>query len=97
MSDATPAITPTTEMPVITPMTACLRLARRYRDAMKSSNLTVSSCRLPVYQHIIPAVTAHKLGGPMPLIWLIIVSGILGWLLGLATSFLVRRRLRRER
>jgi uncharacterized integral membrane protein len=31
------------------------------------------------------------------LIWLIIVSGILGWLLGLATSFLVRRRLRRER
>ena len=31
------------------------------------------------------------------LIWLIIVSGILGWLVGLATSFLVRRRMRRDR
>jgi len=31
------------------------------------------------------------------LIWLIVVSGFLGWLLGLATSFLVRRRLHRDR
>jgi uncharacterized integral membrane protein len=31
------------------------------------------------------------------LIWLIIVSGILGWILGLATSYLVRRRTRRQR
>ena len=32
------------------------------------------------------------------LIWLIVVSGFLGWLLGLATSFLLRRRrLRRDR
>ena len=31
------------------------------------------------------------------LILLIIVSGILGWLVGLATSFLVRRRMRRDR
>jgi uncharacterized integral membrane protein len=31
------------------------------------------------------------------LVWLIIVSGFLGWLLGIATSFLIRRRLRRER
>ena len=31
------------------------------------------------------------------LIWLIIVSGILGWLVGLGITFLVRRRLRRER
>jgi hypothetical protein len=39
ISDATPAATPTTEIPVMMPMTACLRLARRYRVAMKSSNL----------------------------------------------------------
>jgi uncharacterized integral membrane protein len=31
------------------------------------------------------------------LIWLIIVSGVLGWFCGLATSFLVRRRTRRAR
>ena len=32
------------------------------------------------------------------LIWLIVVSGFLGWLLGLATSFLLRRRrVRRDR
>ena len=31
------------------------------------------------------------------LVWLIIVSGFLGWLVGIVTSFLVRRRLRRER
>jgi len=35
--------------------------------------------------------------GHHKLIWLIVVSGFLGWLLGLATSFLLRRRLRRER
>src|SRR5437588_7125803 len=35
--DATPAATPAMEIPVITPITACLRLARRYRDAMKNS------------------------------------------------------------
>src|SRR6478609_11971619 len=39
-SEATPAVTPTTEIAVITPITACLRLARRYRAATKSSNLT---------------------------------------------------------
>jgi uncharacterized integral membrane protein len=31
------------------------------------------------------------------LIWLIVVTGFLGWLLGLATSYLVRRRTRRPR
>jgi uncharacterized integral membrane protein len=31
------------------------------------------------------------------LIWLILVSALTGWLLGLATSFLVRRRTRRQR
>jgi uncharacterized integral membrane protein len=30
-------------------------------------------------------------------IWLIIISGLLGWFCGLATSFLVRRRTRRPR
>ena len=30
-------------------------------------------------------------------IWLIIVSGILGWFCGLATSYLIRRRTRRPR
>ena len=30
-------------------------------------------------------------------IWLIIVSGILGWMCGIATSFLLRRRTRRPR
>jgi uncharacterized integral membrane protein len=29
-------------------------------------------------------------------VWLIIVSALAGWVLGLATSFLVRRRLRRS-
>src|SRR5579884_939714 len=37
ISDATPAATPAIEIPVITPMTACLRLARRYREATNSS------------------------------------------------------------
>src|ERR1700722_8494956 len=37
MSAATPAATPAIEMPVITPMTACRRFARRYRAAMNSS------------------------------------------------------------
>src|SRR5579871_559286 len=36
-SEATPAATPTTEMPVMMPMNACLLFARRYRDAMKIS------------------------------------------------------------
>jgi uncharacterized integral membrane protein len=31
------------------------------------------------------------------LIWLIVVSAITGWVLGLATSYLVRRRTRRPR
>ena len=31
------------------------------------------------------------------LIWLIIVSAIVGWLWGLATSYLIRRRTRRPR
>jgi uncharacterized integral membrane protein len=30
-------------------------------------------------------------------IWLIIVSGLLGWFCGLATSYLIRRRTRRPR
>src|SRR6476661_10068663 len=37
--EATPAVTPMTEMIVMTPITACRRLARRYRAATKSSNL----------------------------------------------------------
>jgi uncharacterized integral membrane protein len=32
-----------------------------------------------------------------PLIWLVIVSAVTGWVLGIATSFLVRRRTRRPR
>lgn len=31
------------------------------------------------------------------LIWLIVISAITGWVLGIATSFLVRRRTRRPR
>ena len=31
------------------------------------------------------------------LIWLIVVSAIAGWILGLATNYLVRRRTRRQR
>jgi uncharacterized integral membrane protein len=31
------------------------------------------------------------------LIWLIVISAVTGWTLGLATSFLVRRRTRRPR
>ena len=38
-SEATPAATPATEMPVMMPMKACLLFARKYRDAIKSSNL----------------------------------------------------------
>src|SRR5262245_52958272 len=43
ISEATPAVTPMTEITVITPITACRRLARRYRAATKSSNLTPDS------------------------------------------------------
>ena len=35
--EATPAATPTIEMPVMMPMKACLLFARKYRVAMKSS------------------------------------------------------------
>jgi len=35
--------------------------------------------------------------GEHRLIWLIIVCGFLGWLLGLGTTFLLRRRQRRHR
>ena len=31
------------------------------------------------------------------LIWLIVVTGFLGWVLGIATSYLIRRRTRRPR
>ena len=34
--------------------------------------------------------------GDHRLIWLIVVSGFLGWILGLATSFQLRRRRRRR-
>src|ERR671925_98436 len=39
ISEATPAATPAMEIAVITPMKACRRLARKYREATKSSNL----------------------------------------------------------
>ena len=39
--EATPAVTPSTEMAVIKPTTACRRRALRYRIAMKSSNRTL--------------------------------------------------------
>jgi uncharacterized integral membrane protein len=35
--------------------------------------------------------------GDHRLIWLIVISGFLGWLCGMATSFLLRRRTRRAR
>jgi uncharacterized integral membrane protein len=31
------------------------------------------------------------------LIWLVIISGLIGWISGLATSYLIRRRRRRPR
>jgi uncharacterized integral membrane protein len=31
------------------------------------------------------------------LIWLIIISGLIGWISGIATSYLIRRRTRRPR
>src|SRR6478735_5667344 len=46
-SEATPAVTPMTEMIVITLITACRRLARRYRAATKSSNLMPPSQAIP--------------------------------------------------
>jgi len=42
INDATPAATPTTEIPVMIPMNAWRRLARRYRDAMKNSKRMAS-------------------------------------------------------
>src|SRR5438270_730875 len=41
ISEATPAATPAIEITVITPTTAWRRLARKYREAMKSSNRTL--------------------------------------------------------
>jgi uncharacterized integral membrane protein len=35
--------------------------------------------------------------GDHRLIWLIVISGLLGWLFGMGTSYLVRRRARRAR
>jgi uncharacterized integral membrane protein len=35
--------------------------------------------------------------GDHRLIWLIVISGFLGWLFGMGTSFLLRRRARRAR
>jgi hypothetical protein len=32
-----------------------------------------------------------------PLLWIVVVSGIAGWVLGIATSALIRRRTRRPR
>ena len=46
MSEATPAATPTIEMPVMMPMKACLLFARRYRAAINSSNLIWGSLAL---------------------------------------------------
>src|SRR5262249_24016721 len=43
INDATPAATPTMEITVITLITACRRLARRYRAATKNSNFTAAS------------------------------------------------------
>jgi uncharacterized integral membrane protein len=31
------------------------------------------------------------------LIWLVIISGLIGWISGIATSYLIRRRTRRPR
>jgi uncharacterized integral membrane protein len=31
------------------------------------------------------------------LIWLVIISGLIGWIAGIATSYLIRRRTRRPR
>ena len=31
-----------------------------------------------------------------PLLWIVVVSGIAGWILGIATSVLIRRRTRRQ-
>src|SRR5689334_11764771 len=43
ISAATPAATPTIEIRVIREITACLRLALRYRIATRSSNFTLPS------------------------------------------------------
>ena len=71
---ATPAATPATEMAVITPTTACRRLARRYRAAMKSSKRMalmhdrIGRCRVLVTvedaqrHHVLTGIGNRQLG-----------------------------------
>src|ERR1700683_517585 len=52
-SEATPAATPAMEMPVIMPITAWRRLARKYRDATKSSKrIEAISCQPSAFSQI---------------------------------------------
>ena len=78
------------------------RLRRTHRGGLWAATFAAIAVLVYILLLIVEnshPVTVHYVFGTghTRLIWLIIVSGILGWLLGLATSFLVRRRLRRER
>jgi uncharacterized integral membrane protein len=45
----------------------------------------------PVHVHYVFGTSRTRL------IWLVIISGLVGWIAGLATSYLIRRRTRRPR
>jgi uncharacterized integral membrane protein len=45
----------------------------------------------PVHVHYVFGTSRTRL------IWLVIISGLIGWLSGIATSYLIRRRTRRPR
>src|ERR1700738_2185653 len=59
-SAITPAVTPSTEIAVITEITASLRCARRYRPAMNSSKRVVTACPSQLVQ---TAQLGHQIDG----------------------------------
>src|ERR1700687_2578304 len=66
-SEATPAATPAIEIPVITPMTAWRRLARRYRVAINSSKRIKEAISFQLsaafdYSGALRRVEQHKAG-----------------------------------
>jgi uncharacterized integral membrane protein len=53
--------------------------------------LLIAENSKPVHVHYVFGTSKTRL------IWLIIISGLIGWIAGIATSYLIRRRTRRSR
>jgi uncharacterized integral membrane protein len=94
-------VTNPAEAPSASPATRRERVRRRARQVRLYSWTTLLVVTLVVITAlIIDNTRSVKLGwvfgsSQASLVWIILVAAVVGWLAGMATSFIVRRRIRR--